>query len=215
VRFEIDALLVDMDGTLIDSTASVLRGWNVIAEEFAIPAGLFAAVPRHGRPAVEIMRDLLDPALVDRAAARLDELETADVDGIVPLPGAVELISAVPASALAVVTSAGRGLASARLAAAGLAVANLVTADDVVHGKPDPEPFRLGAELLGVKPARCLVLEDAPAGLAAGRAAGAACIAVTGTHHAGDLDADAVVPDLAALRVERTQTGFIVEVAAS
>ena len=204
-----------MDGTLIDSTASVLRGWATIAEEFAIPDDLFAAVPRHGRPAMEIMRDLLDPTLVDRAAARLDELEIADVDGIVPLPGAVELVSAVPAGALAIVTSAGRGLANARLRAAGLSVSHLVTATDVVRGKPDPEPFLLGAELLGVKPSRCLVLEDAAAGLAAGRAAGAACVAVATTHRADELEADAVVPDLSALRVERTETGLIVEIAAS
>ena len=204
-----------MDGTLIDSTASVVRGWATIADEFAIPADLFAAVPRHGRPAMEIMRDLLDPAFVDRAALRLDELEIADVGGIVPLPGAVELVSAVPADALAIVTSAGRGLAHARLRAAGLSVSHLVTAADVVRGKPDPEPFLLGAELLGVKPSRCLVLEDAAAGLAAGRAAGAACVAVATTHRADELEADAVVPDLSALRVERTETGLIVEIAAS
>ncbi len=215
MRFEIDALLVDMDGTLIDSTASVLRSWTAIAEEFAIPADRFATVPRHGRPAVEIMRDLLEPALVERAAARLDELEMADVDGIVPLPGAVELVSAVPAGALAIVTSAGRGLALARLAAVGLGVSNLVTADDVVRGKPDPEPFLLGAELLGVKPSRCLVLEDAAAGLAAGRAAGAACIAVATTHRADELEADAVVPDLSALRVECTKTGLVVEISSA
>ncbi|HEV3170844.1 MAG TPA: HAD-IA family hydrolase [Actinocrinis sp.] len=213
MRFEVDALLVDMDGTLIDSTASVLRGWKVLAEEFAIPADRFAAVPRHGRPAVEILRELVDPERVDRAAARLDELEISDVDGIVPLPGAVALLSAAPAGTLAVVTSAGRGLATARLRAAGLTAPVLVTADDVARGKPDPEPFLLGAELLGAKPARCLVLEDAPAGLAAGRAAGAACIAVAATHHAGDLDADVVVPDLSALRIERTDTGLVVEVA--
>jgi sugar-phosphatase len=213
MRFEVDALLVDMDGTLIDSTASVLRGWKVLAEEFAIPADRFAAVPRHGRPAVEILRELVDPERVDRAAARLDELEISDVDGIVPLPGAVALLSAAPAGTLAVVTSAGRGLATARSRAAGLTAPVLVTADDVARGKPDPEPFLLGAELLGAKPARCLVLEDAPAGLAAGRAAGAACIAVAATHHAGDLDADVVVPDLSALRIERTDTGLVVEVA--
>jgi sugar-phosphatase len=213
MRFEVDALLFDMDGTLIDSTASVLRGWKVLAEEFAIPADRFAAVPRHGRPAVEILRELVDPERVDRAAARLDELEISDVDGIVPLPGAVALLSAAPAGTLAVVTSAGRGLATARLRAAGLTAPVLVTADDVARGKPDPEPFLLGAELLGAKPARCLVLEDAPAGLAAGRAAGAACIAVAATHHAGDLDADVVVPDLSALRIERTDTGLVVEVA--
>jgi sugar-phosphatase len=210
VRFEIDALLVDMDGTLVDSTASVLRGWKTIAVEFAIPADRFAAVPRHGRPAVEILRDLVEPALVSRAALRLDELEIGDSEGVTALPGAVALLSAAPHGTLAVVTSAGHELAKARLAAAGLAAPYLVTADDVTRGKPDPEPFLLAAELLGVEPGRCLVLEDAPAGLAAGRAAGAACIAVATTTGADRLDADLVVPDLSALRIERTGTGLVV-----
>jgi len=210
VRFDIDALLVDMDGTLLDSTASVLRCWTAVAAEFAIPAGLFAAVPRHGRPAVEILRDLVDPELVPRAARRLDELELADTAGTVALPGAAALLAAAPHGTLAVVTSAGRELAAARLGAAGLAAPFLITVDDVTQGKPDPEPFLLGAELLGVKAGRCLVLEDAPAGLAAARAAGAASIAVTSTHHPDQLDADLVVADLSALRIERTGTGLVV-----
>ena len=210
MRFDIDALLVDMDGTLLDSTASVIRCWNTVAAEFAIPADRFAAVPRHGRPAVEILLDLVDPELVPRAARRLDELELADTDGTVALPGAAALLAAAPHGTLAVVTSAGRELAAARLGAAGLSAPFLVTVDDVTQGKPDPEPFLLGAELLGVKAARCLVLEDAPAGLAAARAAGAASIAVTSTHRPDQLDADLVVPDLSALRVERVGTGLVV-----
>ena len=210
MRFDIDALLVDMDGTLLDSTPSVIRCWNTVAAEFAIPADRFAAVPRHGRPAVEILLDLVDPELVPRAARRLDELELADTDGTVALPGAAALLAAAPRGTLAVVTSAGRELAAARLRAAGLSAPFLVTVDDVTQGKPDPEPFLLGAELLGVKAGRCLVLEDAPAGLAAARAAGAASIAVTSTHHPDQLDADLVVPDLSALRVERVGTGLVV-----
>jgi sugar-phosphatase len=210
VRFDIDALLVDMDGTLLDSTASVLRCWAVVAAEFAIPADRFAAVPRHGRPAVEILHDLVDPAVVPRAARRLDELEFADTGGTVALPGAAALLAAAPRGTLAVVTSAGRELAAARLAAAGLTAPFLITIDDVTQGKPDPEPFLAGAELLGVKAARCLVLEDAPAGLAAARAAGAASIAVTSTHRPDELDADLVVPDLSALRLERSGAGLVV-----
>jgi mannitol-1-/sugar-/sorbitol-6-phosphatase len=210
VRFEIDALLVDMDGTLIDSTASVLRCWKAVAAEFAIPADRFATVPRHGRPAAEILSDLADPALVPQAVRRLDELEIADSEGITPLPGAVALLSAAPHGTLAVVTSATHELAKARLAAAGLSVPYLVTADDVTRGKPDPEPFLLGAELLDVEPVRCLVLEDAPAGLAAARSAGASCIGVTTTTSADRLDADLVVPDLSALRIERVGTRLAV-----
>jgi mannitol-1-/sugar-/sorbitol-6-phosphatase len=206
MRFEVDALLFDMDGTLVDSTASVLRGWQTVAAEFPIPPDLFALVPRHGRPAVEILADLLPGELIPAAAERLDELERSDTGDVVPLPGASRLLAAAPAGRWAVVTSAGRPLARVRLGAAGVDTAGidapvLVTIDDVSRGKPDPEPFLLGAKLLGVPPERCLVFEDAPAGLAAARAAGAATVAVTTTHSADELDADVVVADLSAVRI--------------
>lgn len=206
MRFEVDALLFDMDGTLVDSTASVLRGWLTVAAEFPIPPDLFALVPRHGRPAVEILADLLPGELIPAAAERLDELERTDTGDVVLLPGASRLLAAVPAGRWAVVTSAGRPLARVRLGAAGVDTAGidapvLVTIDDVSRGKPDPEPFLLGAKLLGVPPERCLVFEDAPAGLAAARAAGAATVAVTTTHAADELDADVVVADLSAVRI--------------
>jgi len=211
MRFEVDALLFDMDGTLVDSTASVLRGWQTVAAEFPIPPDLFAAVPRHGRPAVEILSDLLPRELIPAAAERLDELERTDTGDVVLLPGAARLLAAAPAGRWAVVTSAGRSLARVRLGAAGVDVAGaraaggdapvLVTIDDVSRGKPDPEPFLLGAKLLGVPPERCLVFEDAPAGLTAARAAGAMTVAVATTHAADELDADVVVPDLRAVRI--------------
>jgi sugar-phosphatase len=109
-----------------------------------------------------------------------------------------------------VVTSAGRELARVRLAAGGIRARHVVTIDDVSRGKPDPEPFLLGAKLLGVEPARCLVFEDAPAGLTAARAAGALTVAVTTTHAAAELDADLVVPDLSALRIERVGDSLLV-----
>lgn len=226
MRFEVDALLFDMDGTLVDSTASVLRGWQTVAAEFAIPPDLFAVVPRHGRPAGEILADLLPVELIPAAAERLDELERTDTADVVLLPGAARLLAAAPAGRWAVVTSAGRQLARVRLGAAGVDVGGvgtagvdiggvddagvgaaglgapvLVTIDDVSRGKPDPEPFLLGAKLLGVPPERCLVFEDAPAGLAAARAAGAATVAVATTHVAEELDADVVVPDLSSVRI--------------
>lgn len=201
MRFEVDALLFDMDGTLVDSTASVLRGWQTVAAEFPIPQELFAAVPRHGRPAVEILADLLPRELIPAAAERLDELERTDTGDVALLPGVACLLAAAPAGRWAVVTSAGRPLAEVRLAAAGIDAPVLVTVDDVSRGKPDPEPFLLGAKLLGVPPERCLVFEDAPAGLAAARAAGAATVAVATTHPADELDADLVVTDLSAMRI--------------
>lgn len=210
MRFEVDALLFDMDGTLVDSTASVLRSWDTVAAEFAIPGELLAVVPRHGRPATEILADLVPPDVIGPAAARLDELEMTDTADVTLLPGAAQLMAAAPPGRWAVVTSAGRALARIRLAAAGIDAPRVVTIDDVSRGKPDPEPFLLGAKLLGVSPERCLVFEDAPAGLAAARAAGASTVAVTTTHTADQLEADLIVPDLTAVHIERGGDGQLV-----
>jgi sugar-phosphatase len=204
------AVLFDMDGTLISSVGSVLRSWARLAREFEIPADRFGQF--HGIPA----RDLVDGMLHDRspeerarALHRIVEIEIDDVADIEVLPGAAAALAAlVPHGRCAVVTSCGRTLAAARLRAAGLTVPDvMVTADDVVRGKPDPEPFRTGARLLGVDPRACLVVEDAPAGIAAGRAAGAATLALTTTVTAGEIDGDLVVPDLAAVRLEATNDG--------
>lgn len=202
MRFEVDALLFDMDGTLVDSTAAVLRSWLTVAAEFAIPADRFAVVPRHGRPATEIMADLLPRSQVAAAVARMGELERADTADVTLLPGAGALLDAAPAGRWAVVTSADRALAAVRLGAVGIEAPRLVTIDDVSRGKPDPEPFLLAAKLLGVPAESCLVFEDAPAGLAAARAAGASTVAVTTTHAADQLEADLVVSDLTELRIE-------------
>jgi mannitol-1-/sugar-/sorbitol-6-phosphatase len=210
MRFEVDALLFDMDGTLVDSTGSVVRSWETVAAEYAIPEDLYALVPRHGRPSVEILADLLPRDLVAPAAERLDELEQTDIADVVLLPGAGALLAAAPPGRWAVVTSAGRPLAGVRLAAAGVEPPRIVTIDDVSRGKPDPEPFLLGAKLLGVQPENCLVFEDAPAGLTAARAAGASTIAVTTTHTADQLEADLVVPDLTGIRIELGADGRII-----
>jgi sugar-phosphatase len=210
MRFEVDALLFDMDGTLVDSTGSVVRSWETVAAEYAIPEDLYALVPRHGRPSVEILADLLPRDLIAPAAERLDELEQTDIADVVLLPGAGQLLAAAPPGRWAVVTSAGRPLAEVRLAAAGIDAPRIVTIDDVSRGKPDPEPFLLGAKLLGVPPENCLVFEDAPAGLAAARAAGASTIAVTTTHTADQLEADLVVPDLTGIRIEPGADGRII-----
>jgi sugar-phosphatase len=210
MRFEVDALLFDMDGTLVDSTGSVLRSWETVAAEFAIPEDRYALVPRHGRPSVEILADLLPRDIVAPAAERLDELEQTDIADVVLLPGAGALLAAAPPGRWAVVTSAGRPLAAVRLAAAGIDAPRIVTIDDVSRGKPDPEPFLLGAKLLGVPPENCLVFEDAPAGLTAARAAGASTIAVTTTHTADQLEADLIVPDLTGIRIELGADGRIV-----
>ncbi len=201
-----DAVLFDMDGTLISSTASVERCWQRLTEEYALTSPAPDGFAFHGVPG----RDILDMLMSDRtpadresALARIVDLEVADTDDIEVLPGTVEALAALDGRA-AIVTSCGQRLAGARMRAAALPVpVVVVTADDVTRGKPDPEPYLRGAELLGVDPARCLVVEDAPAGVDAGRAAGAATLGVRTTSAGGpDVSADLVVSDLASVRFE-------------
>ncbi|NAZ87119.1 HAD-IA family hydrolase [Kineococcus sp. T90] len=202
-----------MDGTLVDSTAAIARCWTTWALEHGVTGEALVAAHGHGRPAAEIVRDLVGAERAERAAARITELEVADVDGVVQLPGVPQLLAAVPAGRWAVVTSCDRALADARRGAAALPEpAALVTYDDVSRGKPDPECFLLGARRLGVDPADCLVVEDAPAGLAAARAAGCATLAVRTTHPEGPLEADAVVALLSHVRASAVEGGVRVEV---
>lgn len=202
------AVLFDMDGTLVDSTPAVVRCWARWADEHHVPAAALANT--HGRPAAEIIADVLPAEQVPAALTRIVALELADTDGVVPLPGALDALRATAPAAI--VTSCTRDLALARIAAAGLPTpAVLVTADDVRVGKPDPEPFLLAAAHLDVAPDRCLVVEDAPAGLAAGHAAGAATLAVAGTHDLAGLVADAHAPDLSHVHFVRAPTGIRVE----
>jgi sugar-phosphatase len=189
------AVLFDMDGTLIDSTPAVARSWARWGELWGV--GNVYASHEHGRPARAIVAEHV-PA--DRVAAAFDSiegLEIADTDGIVVLPGARELLGALPRDRWAIVTSCSRPLAEARIAAVGLDPPVLVTADDTAVGKPAPDPFLEAARRLGVHPADCLVVEDAPAGLAAGRAAGAVTLAVHGTVDPALLTADLIAASLA------------------
>jgi sugar-phosphatase len=194
------ALLVDLDGTLIDSGAAVRRAWSRFAVRHDLDPETVTRVAQ-GRPSRETIRTLLPghPDL-EGEIARLDADEIGDVEGVVALPGAHDLLTRADRP-LAIVTSCTLALARARLSATGLPEPEvLVTADLVTRGKPHPEPFLLGAERLAVAPGDCVVLEDAPAGIAAGRAAGATVIALRTTHADEDLrDADAVAESLAAL----------------
>lgn len=197
-------LLFDNDGTLVSTLESVERCWTRWAAEYGLTAEAFAAIELHGRTAAEIAADLLPPAAVPGAVARIEQLEIEDVPlgGVRLLPGTKDVLAALPSGRWAVVTSATRSLARARLEAVGILPGVLVAADDVTRGKPDPEPYLRAARLLGADPADCVVFEDAPAGLRAGRAAGMATVALATTHPAHELDADLVVPDLTALSVQ-------------
>ncbi|MEU6472929.1 HAD-IA family hydrolase [Streptomyces massasporeus] len=203
------ALLFDNDGTLVSSLASVDRCWTRWAGEYAITAEEFARVELHGRPAAEIAADLLPAELVPQAVARIEDLEVDDVpnDGVHLLPGTRAFLDVLPAERWAVVTSATRRLAEARLDAVGILPKTLVAADDITRGKPDPEPYLLAARALGVDPEHCVVFEDAPAGLAAGRAAGMTTVALTTTHQAHELHADLIVENLSALSALVTDRG--------
>ncbi len=200
------AVLFDMDGTLIDSTPAVGRCWSRLAQEEGIDPRRFHG--RHGIPARTTVQALLEPDRWDAATARLAQLEIDDTDGVVPLPGALEALGALaPAGRAAIATSCTRGLAEARLLASGLVAPDVVvTVDDVERGKPHPDPFVEAALRLGFDPADCLVVEDAPGGLRAARAAGCATLAVVTTSTPQELVvdqlADAVVTDLSAVRFD-------------
>jgi sugar-phosphatase len=193
----IDALLLDMDGTVVDSDAAVDRAWRTWSAEYGVDPDA-ALATAHGSPADRTVRrlfpDLAVPA-VAAAAARQLELQYDDLSDVVPTPGAHELLATLARLRLpwAVVTSADARLAKARLGAAGIDPSVLVTVEDVTAGKPDPEGYLRGAALLGVPPARCLVVEDAEVGLTAGRAAGARTAALRG------LDGDLRLTDLSQL----------------
>ncbi|MFF8543379.1 HAD family hydrolase [Streptomyces werraensis] len=210
------ALLFDNDGTLVSSLDSVNRCWTRWAVEYGLTADDFARIELHGRPAAEIAADLLPAHLVPQAVARIEDLEVEDVaeGGVGLLPGTKEFLAGLPAERWAVVTSATRRLAEARLGAAGILPKTLVAADDITHGKPDPEPYLLAARMLGVDPAECVVFEDAPAGLQAGRAAGMTTVALATTHRAEELTADLVVRDLSALSALVTDAGIDIGVRA-
>ncbi|WP_026065909.1 HAD-IA family hydrolase [Actinoalloteichus spitiensis] len=192
------ALLLDLDGTLVDSTPAVDRCWRRWCGEHGVdPTGL---ADFHGLRSADAVAAVLPPERVGPALERLDELELADLDDVVALPGAAEVLAAGGDRA-AIVTSAGRALAGKRLAAAGLRPPRvMVTADDVARGKPDPEPHLAAARLLDVPAEDCLVVEDAAAGVAAARAAGMRSVGVGTNPDVGALPADLVVSTLAELR---------------
>jgi sugar-phosphatase len=202
----VQAVVFDNDGTVFDSSPAVDRSWARWAAERDIPQHRLSGF--HGVPALAIATALVPEHQLSDAIARIHELELADLDDVLPLPGAAAALAAL-GDRCAIATSATRALALLRLRAAGLQPpAVLVTVDDVRNGKPDPEPYLLAASRLGVDPARCLVVEDAPSGIAAAAAAGCTTIAVTTTTPAAELAADAVIDTLAQLRWIVTDGGI-------
>jgi sugar-phosphatase len=209
--FNCAAILFDLDGVLVDSTGSVTRQWKRWAQEQNIDPQKVVEIA-HGVRTIEIVRKLAPHLDAEAEVVRLEKREADDHEGVAVMPGAAELLKAIPDGRWCVVTSGTRYLATSRLKLANLPIPQvLVSADDVSKGKPDPEPYLMGAKLLGVNPSQCLVIEDAPAGTRAAHAAhagGMKAIAITSTYPASALhEADAVVKRLAQIRVKSSDSG--------
>lgn len=214
MRFDVEAILFDIDGTLVDSTAAVERTWRTFADSRGLDVDEILRVC-HGRRSEDTIAEFL--AVEEQAAAvtELEQMELADLDDVIALPGTGPLLSSLPPERWAAVTSGSQALMRARLAAAGLPVPDvLVAAGDVARGKPDPEGYLKAAAALGRDITRCLVVEDAPAGIEAGRAAGAQVLAVATSHEASELArAGKVVQDLTRCRVQPSGDGLVVSAA--
>jgi sugar-phosphatase len=211
--FDCDAVLFDMDGTLVDSREIVERMWIEWATEHDVPVESALALA-HGRRTLETMQLLAPHLATPEEAARLDALEAEQEGGETTIPGALTLLSALPPARWAIVTSAGHALARRRLASVGLpAPPVLVGADDVAAGKPSPEGYLQAAERLGVDARRCVVIEDTPAGAEAGRSAGAKVIGLATTYPTVP-HCDVLVRDLRAVQVGAAAAGYAIRLMA-
>jgi mannitol-1-/sugar-/sorbitol-6-phosphatase len=205
IRISCAALLFDMDGVLIDSTPAVARVWT----RFALRHGFDAAevVHRaHGRPSIVTVREYLPNGDHLAENKEIERGEIVDLNGIVPLPGALELLSALPHGRWTIVTSCTRRLAEVRLKTSGLPRPEVfVTSSDITNGKPAPDPYLKGADLLAFAARDCVVVEDAPAGVRSGKVAGARVIGLSTTmpsQQLWDAGADWVLPDCAAISLD-------------
>jgi sugar-phosphatase len=199
------AVLFDMDGVLVDSTPAVARVWTVWARKHGFDPDEVVR-QAHGRPSLATIIELLPYGDHDAEDRDVERLEIEDLADVVALPGALHLLQAIPQELWAVVTSASRALAEVRLRAAGLPMPkHLVTASDLERGKPFPDPYLKGAEVLGMAAADCVVMEDAPSGVRSGKAAGARVLALRTTSKGEELltaGADWIADDLSALSLE-------------
>jgi mannitol-1-/sugar-/sorbitol-6-phosphatase len=206
IAIRCSALLFDMDGVLIDSTPAVARVWHRWAVEHGFDPETVVRVA-HGRPSRTTVRELLPDADIERENREVERREIEDLDGVVMLPGVQQLLNSLPAERWTIATSCSRLLAEVRLRAAGLPIpSTMITSSDVKIGKPDPEPYLKAAAKLGFAASDCIVVEDAPAGVRAGKAAGARVIAFLTTMIRRDLEdagADWIVQDCANIAVSK------------
>jgi mannitol-1-/sugar-/sorbitol-6-phosphatase len=195
------AILSDLDGVLVDSQAAIMRAWHTWGAQNGIAREAIDGIV-HGRPSREVIRTIAPHLDAVAEAHTVEALEVDDVEGIVALPGARALFARP--EPVAVVTSGTLPLATARLRTVGLPVpAVLVTPERLSRGKPDPEGYLLAAGELGFRTADCVVFEDAPAGVQAGRAAGCHVVGITTTHDRAELDAHEFAPSIAAWLARR------------
>lgn len=198
------ALLFDLDGVLINSTPAVARVWRCWAVERGFdPEEVVARA--HGRPSLTTVREYLPDADHEAENREIERREIEDIEGVVPLPGALDLLASIPQDRWTIVTSCTRPLAEVRIKAAGLPLPKkMITSNDIQHGKPHPEPYFKGAAVLGFSPQECIVLEDVPAGVRAGKSAGARVVAFTTTVEAPALNqagADWVLKNCGSIRL--------------
>jgi sugar-phosphatase len=215
VSVRAQGILFDMDGVLVSSIGSAERSWRKWAALYGVPNAETLEVP-HGRRAIDIVR-LLRPDIDANEGLRvIEDMEVEDVADLRVLPGVRRLLESLPLDRWAIVTSATRRLLTARLTAAGLPVPERIISGEMVErGKPDPEPYRRGAELLGFSPVECVVVEDAPSGVGSGKAAGCRVMAVLGTEPVEELRAaDWVVASLEGVSVAMGVDGLELRFAA-
>lgn len=201
--FTASAILVDLDGVLVNSRIPVERQWRRWAAEHGVNADELLKVA-HGHRTIETIRKFAPQLDAEVEAAEMERRETEDKDGLVAIAGARELLASLPQDRWAIATSGGRRLATERLRYAGLPLPRvLVSADDVTRGKPDPEPYLKAAEQLGFAPAECIVIEDAPYGITAAHRGGIKAIGVIGAYAVENLrEADLVCCSVADIRAE-------------
>jgi sugar-phosphatase len=211
---EAKGLLFDNDGVIVSSIASVNRCWRRWAEHYGVPNADQVQIA-HGTRAIEIMEQLVPGVNKEEGLRLIEDMEIADTDDLEVLPGVRVLLNSLPKERWAIVSSATWRLLIGRLKAAELPVPDrIVSGDRVVNGKPHPEPYLRGAALVGAAPADCIVVEDAPTGVGAGKAAGCRVLGVLGTHSVDELRAagcDWVVKSLLDVHVEPTGDGLRVK----
>jgi sugar-phosphatase len=212
-KFSCAAILFDLDGVLVDSTGSVSRQWRRWAVERNLDPEKVLEIA-HGVRTIEIVRKMAPDIDAEAEVIRLEKREADDHEGVAVMPGAADLLRSIPDGRWCVVTSGTSYLAAARLKLGNLPTPKvLVSADHVTKGKPDPEPYLMGAKLLGMNPAECLVIEDAPAGIRAAHAGGMKAIGITSTYPEPALhEADAVIQKLAQIKVTSVEGRSILAV---